>query len=123
VLIAALLDRSSCPHQVSWEALEHPSGDFDLCLGAQLTLYAREPTAALGDLLDAVKERLRSVPLSRKVHALRLYFASHDGVASGVEALLDNETWPAGVELLANYAWPSTEGLWGTRLFMMAVPR
>ena len=121
-----------------------PRGLADLLAGQMNNLFPDGQGADAADLMTAVPSALERLehcfarignkyffdgarPVFDHLHgdqyAMWLYFASHDGVASGVEALLDNETWPAGVELLANYAWPSTEGLWGTRLFMMAVPR
>lgn len=121
-LIAGLLDRDSCPDQVSWERVDHPGGAFDACLGGQLVLYAREPVPDLGPLLDSIKEALRDVELSRAVHALRLYVCFNDGAMVGREALLDNEAWPAGDALVAGYDWPRADHLWGSRLFLLLVP-
>jgi len=121
-LIAGLLDRSSCADQVTWERLEHPSGAFDLCIGGQLVLYASEPVPDIAPLLDAIKSALAGVPLSRAVHALRMYVCWSEGKMVANEVLVDNEPWAAGAELVAAHAWPRADGLWGSRLFFLAVP-
>ncbi len=122
VLIAGLLERSSCADQVSWERLEHPGGAFDLCLGAQLTLYAREPVPDLRPLVDALKGALAAAPLSRAVHALRLYVCFDGEQQLSNEVLLDNEAWPAGEALAAANPWPRVGHLWATRFFFLLVP-
>jgi Family of unknown function (DUF6348) len=121
-LIAVLLDRDACADQVSWEDCDHPSGDFDLCMGGQLVLYASEPVPALGPLVDSMKKALSQVDLSRAIHALRIYMCWDGPELLSREVLLDNEPWPAGEELAGAYDWPRGEGLWGSRLFMLLVP-
>ena len=121
-LVAGLLDRGACPDQVEWERLDHPGGAFAMCLGGQLVLYAKEPVPDVGPLLDSMKQALRDVPLSRAIHALRLYICFNEGEMVGREALLDNEAWPAGEALMEAYGWPQADHLWGSRLFLLLVP-
>ena len=122
VFIAALLDRSSCGDQVTWERFEHPGGAFDACLGAQLTLYAESSELRLGPLLDAVYAALRDVELSRAIHGLRIYVGLIDGKLTTPEVLLDNETWSAGEALARSTKWPVVQGLVSARLFLLLVP-
>jgi hypothetical protein len=121
-LIAGLLDRGACHDQVQWERLEHPGGPFGVVFSGQLVLYAREPVPNLGPLVDSIKKALREVTLSRAVHALRVYVCWNKDEMVSREALLDNEPWAAGEEIVAGYAWPPAQGMWGSRLFLVLVP-
>jgi hypothetical protein len=121
-LIAGLLDRGACHDQVQWERLEHPGGPFGVVFSGQLVLYAREPVPNLGPLVDSMKKALRKVTLSRAVHALRIYVCWNKDELVSREALLDNEPWAEGEEIVTGYAWPRPEGMWGSRLFLVLVP-
>jgi hypothetical protein len=121
-IVAALLDRESGGEQVTWETLDHPGGPFEVCLGSQLVLYAPEPVPALGPLIDALKAALRAVPLTRAVHAVRVYVCWKDGERIANEVLLDNRPWVAGSDEVARCDWPRAGGVWGTRLFFLIVP-
>jgi hypothetical protein len=122
VFIAALLDRSMCTDQVTWEKLAHPGGGFDVCLGAQLVLYTNGPGPSITALLDALYLALHDVPLSRAIHGLRLFVWLNSGVLETVEVLLDNEPWAAGEELARRAEWPNVAGHLGTRFFALLVP-
>jgi hypothetical protein len=121
-LIAGLLDRAACADQVQWERLEHPGGPFGVVFSGQLVLYAREPVPNLGPLVDSIKKALGAERLSRAVHAVRVYVCWKKSEMVACEVLLDNEEWQEGEELAAAYAWPRTDGVWGSRLFLVLVP-
>jgi hypothetical protein len=122
VMVAALLDRGGCAEQVSWETWAHPSGDFDACLGAQLALYATTGRASVGALVDALRDALAAVALTREVHALRLFRAMLGERVLSNEVLLDGASWPDGERLCDAHGWPRGDALWGTRLFVALVP-
>jgi hypothetical protein len=122
VMLAALIDRGGCADQVSWEPWAHPSGAFDACLGAQLALYGTAGRAPVGDLIDALRDALAAVPLTREVHALRVFRAMRGAQVVINEVLLDGEPWPEGERICDAHRWPVAEGLWGTRVFVALVP-
>jgi len=122
VMIAALLDPGACADQVTWEDWAHPSGVFRACLGAQLVLYGGVDHAPMGDLVDALRDALAREDLSRQIHALRVYVARVGERVLSNEVLLDGEPWAAGEARGRAHAWPSSERLWGTRLFVALVP-
>jgi hypothetical protein len=121
-LIAALLDRTAGRDQVSWETYEHPGGVFDLCLGAQLTLYAPEAAPPSGPLFDRLLLALRDVPLNRAVHWLRTFTCHDDGDLTTNEVLLDGQPWAGGEAVVAAAAPPVPSGMVCVRLFGLLVP-
>jgi hypothetical protein len=121
-IVEALLSRGAAGDQVSWERYEHPSGTFDLCLGAQLTLFTADPVPSAGPLLDRLLTELRDVPLSRAVHALRVFTCHRDGELITNELLLDGEPWETGARVVAATPPPLPSGMVGQRLFGLLVP-
>jgi len=121
-IIAALIDRTAGQDQVGWEPYAHPAGPFDLCLGAQITLYAPQGAPPAGPLLDRLLEALREVPLSRAVHSLRLFVYHRDGDLLTNEVLLDGDDWTAGQAVVAAAPAPTTTGVIGVRIFGLLVP-
>jgi hypothetical protein len=121
-IIAALLDRTACQDQVSWEPYAHPAGAFDLCLGPQLTLFSPRPAPPAGVLLDQLLQALRGEPLSRAIHSLRMLTGHRDGNLQTNEVLLDGEPWAAGQAVVAAAEPPATAGMIGRRIFGLLVP-
>jgi hypothetical protein len=121
-LIAGLLDPGACADQVEWDELAHPDGRFRVCLGPELALLAPEPPAHLGAILQPIKAALAAAPLSRKVHACRIYLCRNADELCACEVLLDNRDWPAGQAVLSAHPWPSHDGYWALRLFFLLVP-
>ncbi|WP_328477568.1 DUF6348 family protein [Actinoplanes sp. NBC_00393] len=121
-VVEALLARGAAAGQVSWERYEHPSGPFDLCLGAQITLFTPDPVPSAGPLLDRLLQELRDVPLSDGVHALRIFTCHRDGSLITNELLLDGEPWEAGARVIAAAPPPAPAGMIGQRLFGLLVP-
>lgn len=121
-IIAGLLDRSACQDQVRWESFAHPSGSFDLCLGPQITLFAQESAPPAGPLLDRLLEALRTVPLSRAVHWLRLFTCHQDGQLHTNGVLLDGEPWALGEATCASAPPPATSEMIGVRIFALLIP-
>jgi hypothetical protein len=121
-IVEALLSRGAAPGQVSWERYDHPSGAFDLCLGAQLTLFTADPVPSAEPLLDRLLTELREVPLSHAVHALRVFTCHRDGELITNELLLDGEPWEPGARVVATTPPPLPAGMVGQRLFGLLVP-
>ena len=121
VLIATLLDRTSCADQVTRETWPHPSGDYDACLGGQLLLYGAE-YVDIGPLANTLSELFEREPVERAIHSIRLFTARAGEESYADEVLLDGEPWPAGEAACRAYPWPVREGYWGTRLFLMLAP-
>lgn len=121
VLIASLVDPASCPDQVEWETWDLPSGPFRVCLGGQLLLWGAASTP-LAELLDSLRDAIAEEPLSRRVHAIRVFAAREKERSLADEVLLDNTPWPAGEALCREHRWPIRDAPWATRVFMMLVP-
>ncbi|GGV02211.1 hypothetical protein GCM10010182_19790 [Actinomadura cremea] len=121
-IVDGLLRPGAAPDQVVRERYEHPAGPFELVLGAQLNLFADRPVPPAGPLLDRLLEALRSEPLTRKVHGLRLFAAHHDGRLETNEVLLDGEPWPGGQAVVAGGPAPLPDGRVAVRLFGLLVP-
>ncbi|MFG6195571.1 DUF6348 family protein [Nonomuraea sp. JJY05] len=121
-IVDGLLRPGAAPGQVERERYEHPSGPFELVLGAQLNLLTDRPVPSVGPLLDRLLEVLRAEPLTRKVHGLRLLTAHHDGRLRTNEVLLDSEQWPAGEAVVADSRAPLPDGRVAVRIFGLLVP-
>jgi hypothetical protein len=121
-IVEGLLRPGAAPDQVERERYEHAGGAFELILGAQLNLFADRPVPSAGPLLDLLLDALRSEPLTRKVHGLRLFLAHHDGRLQTNEVLLDGERWPRGEAVAAGSPAPLPDGSVAVRIFGLLVP-
>ena len=121
-IIEACLRPGAAADQVQRERYEHPDGVFDLILGPQLNMFADQPVPHAAPLFERLLDLLRKQPLSREVHALRLFMSFRDGQSQSPEVLLDSDTWPAGETALADVQAPLPEGMVAIRLFGLLVP-
>ncbi|MEU8341113.1 DUF6348 family protein [Spirillospora sp. NPDC048832] len=121
-IVEGLLRPGAAPGQVQRERYEHPSGAFELVLGAQLTMFADRPVPPAGPLLDRLLDALRSQPLTRRVHWMRFFVAHHEGRLQSNEVLLDGAAWPAGEAVVAGSPAPLPDGRVAVRLFSLLVP-
>ncbi|TDB97996.1 DUF6348 family protein [Actinomadura sp. 7K534] len=121
-IIEGLLRPGAAPDQVERERYEHAGGAFELILGAQLNLFADRPVPSAGPLLNLLLDGLRSEPLTREVHGLRLFIAHHVGRLQSNEVLLDGEPWPRGEAVAANSPAPLPDGSVAVRIFGLLVP-
>ncbi|MFG2091499.1 DUF6348 family protein [Spirillospora sp. NPDC048824] len=121
-IVDGLLRPGAASDQVVRERYEHPGGAFELVLGAQLTMFTDRAVPSAGPLLDRLLDELRSVPLTRRVHGLRLFTAYHDGRLQTNEVLLDGEPWPGGEAVVADSPAPLPHGRVAVRLFSLLVP-
>ncbi|WIM94148.1 DUF6348 family protein [Actinoplanes oblitus] len=121
-MIAALLDRRAAGDQVLVERYNHPGGEFELLLGAQVDLFATGPVPSAEPLLDQLLTALKDVPLSRAVHALRFFTAHQDGQLLTNEVVLDGEPWETGMKVTAAAPPPLPAGPVGVRVFAFLVP-
>lgn len=121
-IVDGLLNPGAASDQVEREHYQHPSGAFDLVLGAQINLFADRPVPSAGPLLDRLLEALRAEPLTRKVHGLRLFVAYHEGRLQTNEVLLDSEEWPGGEAVVADSRAPLPDGRVAMRIFGLLVP-
>ncbi|MBB5781172.1 DUF6348 family protein [Nonomuraea jabiensis] len=121
-IVDGLLRPGAASGQVERERYEHPSGAFELVLGAQLNLFTDRSVPSAEPLVDRLLEVLRAEPLTRKVHALRLFIAHHDGRLQTNEVLLDSERWPAGEAAVAGSPAPLPDGRVAVRVFGLLVP-
>lgn len=121
-IVDGLLRPGAAPDQVERERYEHPSGAFELVLGAQINLFTDRSVPSAEPLLDRLLEALRAEPLTRKVHGLRLFIAYHDGQLQTNEVLLDSEQWPGGEAVVADGHAPLPDGRVAVRIFGLLVP-
>ena len=116
VLIAGLLDRSSCADQVEWEPLGG-AGGFEICFGGMLQTFGTGKAPLLGPLIDELKAALAAA-----VHGLRVFLAYDGSALSVCEVLLDNEGWAEGARIAEARDWRTGEETWGVRWFALVVP-
>jgi hypothetical protein len=121
-IVDGLLRPGAAPDQVERERYEHPSGTFELVLGAQINLFTDRSVPSARPLLDRLLETLRAEPLTRKVHGIRLFIAYHDGRLQTNEVLLDSEPWPGGEAVVADSKAPLPDGRVAVRIFGLLVP-
>jgi Family of unknown function (DUF6348) len=121
-IVDGLLRPGTAPDQVEREPYEHPGGAFELVLGAQINLFADQPVPPAGPLLDRLLQALRTEPLTRKVHGLRLFVAYHDGRLQTNEVLLDGDQWPGGEAVVSHGQAPLPTGRVAVRIFGLLVP-
>ncbi|MEV0999794.1 DUF6348 family protein [Nonomuraea sp. NPDC050202] len=121
-ILDGLLLPGAAPGQVERERYDHPSGAYELVLGAQLNLFADRPVPSAGSLLDRLLQALRAEPLTRKVHGLRLFTSHHDGRLQINEVLLDSEPWPGGEQVVADSRALLPDGRVAVRIFGLLVP-
>jgi len=119
VLLAVLVGRPHGGEQVEWERF----GDFEMCSGPLLRLWANEPAIRYDQVLDAIKGAL--TPLSSELHWVRTFLAvGEDGKPyETIDGLLDNDTNERIVEILRGWPWPRAERPYALRHFFMLVPR
>lgn len=122
-VIASLIDRDGCASHTHWEPLEAASPRFDLCVNPPMSFYAETRAPDYAALLRALKSALAKRQLSREVHWLRVLATGSNGAIELVEALLDNEPWPDGAQIVADAGWDLVEPMWAARWFMVIVPR
>ncbi|MEV6823939.1 DUF6348 family protein [Amycolatopsis sp. NPDC051102] len=120
-IVDGLLRPGAAAGQVTRERYDHPDGPFDLVLGPWITLFTDEEVPGTRALLDQLLAALRAEPLTRQVHALRLFSAHHDGRLQSSEVLVDSEPWAAGEALVASQAAP-LPGRVAVRVFGLLVP-
>ena len=104
--------------QVEWETW----GDFRVCLGALLRDWSDEVDVDFGPFIDEIKRRLLAANLSREVHWFRTFVAVGKDEIFGHDALLDNEPWAPGEELVTGWPWPRAEQPYALRQFFVLVP-
>ncbi|KUL35233.1 DUF6348 family protein [Actinoplanes awajinensis] len=121
-MIAALLDRDVAGENVHVERFAHPSGGFEVLLGAQVDLFATEAVPSAEELFDQLLTALEGVPLSQAVHALRFFTVHQDGRLLTNEVFLDGEPWEAGMKVTAAAGAPLPNGPVGVRVFAFLVP-
>lgn len=71
------------------------------------------------DLFDIMEAAIKAADLNQSVHALRFYMGHVDDNNRTFEALLDNQLWPEGMDMMAQIPWFSCPHFYSTRLFMV----
>jgi hypothetical protein len=102
--------------QVTWETW----GGFRACLGPLLRQWSSAVPVDFGPYLDALKAKLTLLPRAR--HVYRTFVAVGPDQLFGFDALLDNEPWPPGVELVQSWSWPPGEPPYALRHLVALVP-
>jgi hypothetical protein len=118
VLLAALWETND-ESQVTtehWHIGAHPYTAYIGNFGTRASDGAGRPTPT--SLFHHIEQAILQAPLGGDVHWFRFFFCNHAGEFT-VEALLDNEAWPAGENMLSAIPWEPSPGYYSVRLFLM----
>jgi hypothetical protein len=117
VAMAALEDERLGGEHVQWEAW----GPFRACVGPLLRQWSTMMLVDFAAYFDALKARLLVASLAPTVHWYRTFVAVGEEIY-GFDALLDNETWAPGADLVQAWPWPRAEDAYALRSFLVLVP-
>ncbi len=120
-IVAGLINETLCADQVEWETWADAGGPRRVCLGPMLVLYSRVEID-LAPVLERLKQAFKAVPASSLAHSFRVFIAHNGDQNLGTEAILDGAPWPAGLEALNAFDWPTSNPVWGVRLFGIVAP-
>lgn len=81
-------------------------------------IFRGTPPAGTIDRFSQLEVLLKSSPLPKGTHWVRIYYAQIDNQALSCDALLDNEAWPELQEALTHFAWPVAADFYSIRLFL-----
>lgn len=70
------------------------------------------------NLMPVLQTAIAAEPLARDLHWFRFYVGNVKNEFT-LEALLDNEPWPSGLEALASCGWAPCDSFYSARLFMI----
>jgi hypothetical protein len=107
------------PEQVeaeTWTVADRQFNAFIGNIGRRSSLEVTPPIPA--DMLSRLEAAIRSEPLEHELHWFRFYVANVKGEFT-FESLKDNEDWPAGASALASCGWPTCDGFYSARLFLV----
>jgi hypothetical protein len=123
-LVAGLVDRAAADGQVTWQTWQHPGGAFDACLGNQLVMVDDHEgeVPRLDDVLDRIRTALEGTPLTREIHALRVFVAYQGGTVLSGGVLLDGERWAPGDAATAAAPPPGTDGPMELQRYVLLLP-
>jgi hypothetical protein len=121
VILAVFVAVEHGVDQVEWETWNDGSRDWRVCLGPMLMRgYPTFPDGlTIGSLLDQLRALLPS-DLASSLHWLRIFHFSLPANPPTSEALLDNNDWPGGRNIVHSWPWP--DGGFSVRAFMMLMP-
>lgn len=69
--------------------------------------------------LEQITQAIQQAPLEHDSHWCRTFFCNIGSQKRIHEALLDNEQWATGEEMMKNVAWPVSEGFYSVRNFLV----
>jgi hypothetical protein len=121
-ILAVLVDEKHGEDQVEWESRALAGDLWRVCMGPMLLLKAPPSQLATSAFLDRLLDAWASTTPTREVHWIRWFVMVNKTGRLGSEVLLDNEPWPEGERLLADWSLPETDDLYSARLFMLLVP-
>lgn len=79
---------------------------------------SRDDVPAPEGLLPGLRDALGRESLSSELHWVRLFYRCDDEGSVVAEALLDNQPWPAGDDLLSRLTWAPTKQGYSARCFV-----
>ena len=118
VLLAALWKRDS-DHTVTVETWTNGTATWKVFIGDFVRRFSHQDVEHPSNAFDVVQHAARSEPLSPGLHWIRTYFCDPGDGKWVIEALLDNDTWAAGIEAYSGLPWPSDKGFYSVRNFMI----
>jgi hypothetical protein len=87
-------------------------------IGSVVTRRGKEEEVSFTDAaFDAAEAAVRAEPLEPGLHWYRLFYCNTGTGETVVEALLDNEPWPAGAEAFGNADWEKRDSFYSIRNF------
>jgi hypothetical protein len=70
------------------------------------------------ELFSQIAKAIQHETLTERLHWFRFFVGNSSGEKT-IEALRDNQPWEAGIDTLENAAWPSCQGYYSVRLFVV----
>jgi hypothetical protein len=123
VVIEALTNHKCDHDQVEWEEWTGVAGKWRVCSGPLLTHGA--PDSQLSPSYGSLLEKLTNL-YSRQItpgpHWLRVFVCAMDHKLTGVEVLLDGETWDEAERVVYEHPWNYPASYQSLRHLIVALP-
>jgi hypothetical protein len=119
VLLAALWDKHDAEH-VLCEEWDIGTDKYRLFLGNFGTRASNGVNPSVpNEINTAIEQALKNESLTKDCYWARMFFCNVDNSHKMYEALLNNKKWDRGEQALKALNWPSNEGYYSVRNFLV----